>query len=388
MTMDAGKYDQEAIDAHRSWRGKVDYSSKPTVANLHDLSVVYTPGVAAPCLEINKHPEQVWELTGRGNLVAVVTDGTAVLGLGDIGPTAALPVMEGKCVLFKEFAGVDAIAIALDVHEPDQIVDVVAAIAPSLGGVNLEDISAPRCFEIERKLQERVDIPIMHDDQHGTAVVALAAVINALKITNRTPGGTRTVITGAGASGIAVASLLHSYGVEEIALVDSKGLIVPEREDINLYKREVAGWSGRSLNADGSIPQIADVLPETDLYIGLSGPGLISPAMIASMNREALVFPMANPTPEIMPHLAAEAGAAVIATGRSDFPNQINNALAFPGIFRGLLDAKIPNVTDAHKLAAAEAIANFVGEPSADRIVPSIFDEGLGQAVAEAVKSS
>ena len=388
MTMDAGKYDQEAIDAHRSWRGKIDYRSKPTVANLHDLSVVYTPGVAAPCLEINKHPEQVWELTGRGNLVAVVTDGTAVLGLGDIGPTAALPVMEGKCVLFKEFAGVDAIAIALDVHEPDQIVDVVAAIAPSLGGVNLEDISAPRCFEIERKLQERVDIPIMHDDQHGTAVVALAAVINALKITNRTPGGTRTVITGAGASGIAVARLLHSYGVEEIALVDSKGLIVPEREDINLYTREVAGWSGRALNADGSIPQIADVLPETDLYIGLSGPGLVSPAMIASMNREALVFPMANPTPEIMPDLAAEAGAAVIATGRSDFPNQINNALAFPGIFRGLLDAKIPNVTDVHKLAAAEAIANFVGEPSADRIVPSIFDEGLGQAVAEAVKSA
>ena len=388
MTMDAGKYDQEAIDEHRRWRGKIDYRSKPTVKDLHDLSVVYTPGVAAPCLEINKHPDLVWELTGRGNLVAVVTDGSAVLGLGDIGPTAALPVMEGKCVLFKEFAGVDAIAIALDVRDADQIVDTVAAIAPSLGGVNLEDISAPRCFEIERKLQDRVDIPVMHDDQHGTAVVALAGVINALKITNRTPANTKTVLTGAGASGIAVAHLLHAYGIEQISLVDSKGLIVPAREDINAYKREVARWTSGSLNADGSIPQIADVLPGADLYIGLSGPGLISTAMIASMNRDAIVFPMANPTPEIMPHLAAEAGAAIIATGRSDFPNQINNALAFPGIFRGLLDAKIPNVTNAHKLAAALAIAAFVSDPVPDRIVPSIFDEGLGGVVAEAVKSA
>ena len=385
MNVDAARYDQEAIDAHRHWRGKIDYRSRPAVSNQHDLSVVYTPGVAAPCVEINKHPELVWELTGRGNLVAVVTDGSAVLGLGNIGPTAALPVMEGKCVLFKEFAGVDAIPIALDVHEADQIVDAVAAIAPSLGGVNLEDISAPRCFEVERKLQERVAIPIMHDDQHGTAVVALAAVINALKLTNREPAGTRTVITGAGASGIAVAQLLHSYGVQEIALIDSKGLITSEREDINPYKREVAGWSGRSLNPDGSLPQVADILPGTDLYIGLSGPGLVTPAMIATMNRDALVFPMANPTPEIMPALAAEAGAAVIATGRSDFPNQINNALAFPGIFRGLLDGKISKVTDAHKLAAAEAIAVFVGDPTPDRIIPSIFEEGLGRAVADAV---
>ena len=385
MDVDAARYDQEAIDAHRRWRGKIDYRSRPTVSNQHDLSVVYTPGVAAPCVEINKHPELVWELTGRGNLVAVVTDGSAVLGLGDIGPTAALPVMEGKCVLFKEFAGVDAIAIALDVHETDQIVDTVAAIAPSLGGVNLEDISAPRCFEVERKLQERVAIPIMHDDQHGTAVVTLAAVINALKLTNREPASTRTVITGAGASGIAVAQLLRTYGIQEISLIDSKGLITPEREDINPYKREVAAWSGRSLNPDGSLPQVGDILPGTDLYIGLSGPGLVTPAMIATMNRDALVFPMANPTPEIMPALAAEAGAAVIATGRSDFPNQINNALAFPGIFRGLLDGKIPKVTDAHKLAAAEAIATFVGDPTPDRIIPSIFEGGLGRIVADAV---
>ena len=380
--------EQEAIEAHRRWRGKIDYRSKVRCTNFDELSIVYTPGVAAPCLEIQRHPEQVWELTGRANLVAVVTDGSAVLGLGDLGPTAALPVMEGKCVLFREFGGVDAITIALSVRDPDEIVAAVVAIAPSLGGVNLEDISAPRCFEIERKLHDRLDIPVMHDDQHGTAVVALAGVINALHLTNREPRNTRTVILGAGASGIAVAHMLHSYGLEEIALVDSKGLIVPERDDLNPYKREVAGWCGRHLNPNGSLPGLADVIRGADLFIGLSGPGLVSAALIAAMNRDALVFPMANPTPEIMPELAAEAGAAIIATGRSDFPNQINNALAFPGIFRGLLDARIPKVTEKQKLAAARAIAAFVPDPSPGKIVPSIFEPGLGRAVADAVIAS
>ncbi len=381
-------FDQEAIDAHRAWRGKIDYRSRPAVADQHDLSVVYTPGVAAPCMEINRDPEQVWELTGRGNLVAVVTDGSAVLGLGDIGPTAALPVMEGKCVLFREFGGVDAIAIALSVRDPDEIVAAVVAIAPSLGGVNLEDISAPRCFEVERKLQDQIDIPVMHDDQHGTAVVALAGVINALKLTNREPRNTRTVFLGAGAGGIAVAKLLHAYGMQEIHLLDSKGLITPDREDINPFKREASQWTDRGLDADGSIPQLADVLPGADLFLGLSGPDLVRPGLIATMNRDAIVFPMANPVPEIMPDLAAEAGAAIVATGRSDFPNQINNALAFPGIFRGLLDGRIPKMTDARKIAAAEAIADFVREPTPDRIVPSIFEEGLGRAVADAVMTA
>ena len=381
-------FDEQAIDAHRRWRGKIEYRSRPTVANNDDLSVVYTPGVAAPCMEIHRHPEQVRELTGVANLVAVVTDGSAVLGLGDIGPEAALPVMEGKCVLFHEFADVDAIAIALSVREPDAIVAAVAAIAPSLGGVNLEDISAPRCFEVERKLQAQLSIPVMHDDQHGTAVVMLAGVINAVQLTNRAPRNLRTVILGAGAGGIACAQMLKEYGVEEIALIDSKGLLTPEREDLNPFKREVSGWHGHKMTAARGVPQLADVIPGADLLLGLSGPGLVAPAMVASMNANAIVFAMANPTPEIMPDEAAEAGAAIIATGRSDFPNQINNALAFPGIFRGLLDAQIPKVTVKQKLAAAEGIAAAVRDPSPNEIVPSIFQEGLGQAVAEAVKAS
>ncbi len=378
-------YDAQALVAHREWRGKIDYASKVSVKDHAELSVVYTPGVAAPCLAIQREPLLVREMTGVGNLVAVITDGSAVLGLGNIGPQAALPVMEGKCVLFKQFAGVDAIPIALDVHDTDSIVATVRAIAPSLGGINLEDIAAPVCFEVEAQLQEALDIPVMHDDQHGTAVVALAGVINSLKLTNREPRNTRTVVLGAGAGGIACAKMLRKYGVGEIALLDSKGLITADREDLNPYKREVAAWNDFRRNPDGSIPQLADVIRGADLFLGLSGPNLVSTADVASMHPDAIVFPMANPDPEILPAAAAEAGAAIIATGRSDFANQINNALGFPGIFRGLLDAHIPKVQDAHKLAAAQAIADFVSDPTPGRVVPSIFEEGLAQSVARAV---
>lgn len=384
----AKDYDQRALEMHAEWHGKVDYQAKSIVTNHDELSVVYTPGVAAPCLEIEKHPEKARLLTGIGNLVAVITDGSAVLGLGDIGPQAALPVMEGKCVLFKSFAGIDAIPIALDVHTVDEIVATVKAIAPSLGGINLEDIKAPICFEVEAQLHDALDIPVMHDDQHGTAVVALAGLINALKVTGRTAKDTRTVMLGAGASSIAVAKLFRKYGVENIAMLDSKGLLCDDRDDLNPYKQEIAAWSEFKKNSDGSIPQISDVIKGADLFIGLSGPGLVTQEDIASMNKDAMVFPMANPTPEIMPELAAAAGAAIIATGRSDFPNQINNALGFPGIFRGLLDAQIEKVEDQHKLAAAKAIAGFVKNPTADEIVPSIFAPGLADAVAEAVKSA
>ena len=378
-------FDQEAIEAHRRWRGKVDYASKVKVENHDELSVVYTPGVAAPCLEIARDPSLAREMTGVGNLVAVVTDGSAVLGLGDIGPQAALPVMEGKCVLFREFAGVDAIPIALSVREVDDIVAAVEAIAPSLGGINLEDISAPRCFEVERRLHESLDIPVMHDDQHGTAVVALAGVINALKLTNRDFKDIRTVVLGAGASGIACSKILRDMGCEDISLIDSKGLLTVDREDLNPWKREAAGWSEHRNNSDGSIPQTSQVMRGADLFLGLAGPGLVTVADVASMNDNSMVFAMANPTPEIMPDEAAEAGAAIVATGRSDFPNQINNALGFPGLFRGLLDGGIPRVHDGHKIAAAQAIADFVGEPTPDRVVPSIFEDGLAQAVARSV---
>lgn len=381
-------FDEEAIAAHREWRGKVAYESKVTVTDHHQLSVVYTPGVAAPCMEIHRHPEMVREFTGIGNLVAVITDGSAVLGLGNIGPQAALPVMEGKCVLFKSFANVDALPIALDVHTTDEIVQAVAAIAPSFGGINLEDIAAPVCFEVEQQLQDLLDIPVMHDDQHGTAVIALAGVKNALKVTKREARNTRMVVLGAGAGGIACAKLLHEWGIGEIAVLDSKGLLTTDREDLNKYKREVAEWGGFKRGADGSIPQLAEVIRGADVFLGLSGPNLVSTAEVASMNKGAIVIPMANPDPEIMPDAAIEAGAAIVATGRSDFPNQINNALGFPGIFRGLLDGRIEQVENKHKLAAANAIADFVPEPTADEIVPSIFAEGLADAVAQAVMAA
>ncbi len=374
------------FDMHQG--GKIEVVSLAEVNDRHDLSMAYTPGVARVCMAIHEDPARAYDLTIKKNTVAVVTDGTAVLGLGDIGPAAAMPVMEGKALLFKEFAGVDAFPICLDVTDPQEIIDTVIRLAPTFGGINLEDIKAPICFEVEKQLHDALDIPIMHDDQHGTAVVALAGLINALKVTGRTAKDTRTVMLGAGASSIAVAKLFRLYGVEEIAMLDSKGLLCDDRDDLNPYKQEVASWSAFKKHPDGSIPQISEVIKGADLFIGLSGPGLVTQEDIASMNKDSMVFPMANPMPEVMPDLAKAAGAAIIATGRSDFPNQINNALGFPGIFRGLLDGRIEKVEDNHKLAAAAAIAGFVKNPTADEIVPSIFAPGLADAVAEAVKSA
>ncbi len=378
-------YKEQAIISHREWRGKIDYASKVSVKNHDDLSVVYTPGVGSACMEIHANPELALEMTGVGNLVAVITDGSAVLGLGNIGPRAALPVMEGKCVLFKEFAGIDAIPIALDVHSTEEIVTALTAIAPSLGGINLEDIAAPICFEVEEELHNKLDIPVMHDDQHGTAVVALAGVINALKLTKREPRNTRAVILGAGAGGIAVGKLLREHGLEEICFLDSKGVLTIDRDDLSIYKREVASWGNFHKSPNGEIPQLSSAIRGSDIFLGLSGPDLLTAEHVKSMNENALVFAMANPDPEIMPDVARKAGAAIVATGRSDFPNQLNNALGFPGIFRGLLDGKIKKVEDPHKIAAAEAIAHFVSDPTPDEIVPSIFAPGLAQAVAQAV---
>ena len=376
----------EALAFHaRGKPGKLEIQATKPLTTAHDLSPAYSPGVAAPCLEIRKTPEVSYDYTSRGNIVAVISNGTAVLGLGNLGALASKPVMEGKAVLFKRFADIDGIDLEVDTEDVDEFIDCVRFLGKSWGGINLEDISAPRCFEVERRLHESLDIPVMHDDQHGTAVVALAGVINALKLTNREPKNTRTVILGAGASGIACGALLREYGCEDVALIDSKGLLTVDREDLNPYKRVAAEWCGYRNKEDGGIPQTADAIRGADLFLGLSGPGLVSTAEIASMNADSMVFAMANPTPEIMPDEAAEAGAAIIATGRSDFPNQINNALGFPGLFRGLLDGGIPRVHDGHKIAAAQAIADFVGEPTPDRIVPSIFENGLAQAVAKSV---
>ncbi len=376
---------EESLAAHRKWRGKVRYASKVPLHTAHDLSLAYTPGVAAACRAIAADPGEVRALTGVGNLVAVITDGSAVLGLGDIGPAAALPVMEGKCAIFRTFAGVDAIPIALGVRDPEAIVAAITAIAPSFGGINLEDISAPRCFAIEQQLQQTLPIPVMHDDQHGTAIAALAGIINALRLTNREAASTRAVVMGAGAGGLAVAWLLHRWGVGEVALVDSQGLVAPERAGLNPYKREAARWSGQHLPADGRIPSLGEVVRGTDVLLGLSVANLVDGEMVRSMAARPIVMAMANPDPEIMPEAAQAAGAAIVATGRSDYPNQINNAIAYPGVFRGLLDAQVRAVSDGMKTAAAEALAAAVADPRPDIIVPSLFEPGLAQRVADAV---
>jgi malate dehydrogenase (oxaloacetate-decarboxylating) len=376
-------YAEESLKKHYEWKGKVEMIVRAPLETKEDLSLAYTPGVAQPCLEIQKNVDLSYDLTRRSNLVAVVTDGTAVLGLGDIGPEAGMPVMEGKCALFKAFGDVDAIPLCIRSKEVDDIVNTVRLLAGSFGGVNLEDISAPRCFEIERKLKECCDIPIFHDDQHGTAVVCLAAMLNALKVVNKKIDEIRVVTSGAGAAGIAIIKLLISMGLKDVVMCDRKGAIYKGRDGLNPEKEIIAEMTNQKMRK-GSLE---DVIKGADVFIGVSAPGCVTPEMVKSMAPNPILFPMANPTPEIMPDEAKAAGAAVVGTGRSDFPNQINNVLAFPGIFRGALDVRARDINDEMKIAAAKAIASFVTEDklSADYIIPSALDKTVAQAVAKAV---
>ena len=376
-------YAAESLKLHYQWRGKLDTVPKMEVKDRQALSLAYTPGVAQPCLEIQKDISKSYELTGRWNTVAVVTDGTAVLGLGDIGPEAGMPVMEGKCVLFKAFGDVNAVPLCIRSKDVDEIVHTVSLLAGSFGGINLEDISAPRCFEIERKLKEVCDIPIFHDDQHGTAIIVAAALINALKLVNKKIEDITAVFSGAGAAGTAIFKLLKSMGLGDAIICDRKGAICSARTDLNDEKKALLELSNKQ-DKSGSL---ADVMVGADLFIGVSSPGVVTPEMVKTMAPNPILFPMANPVPEIMPALAREAGAAVIGTGRSDFPNQINNVLAFPGVFRGAFDVRASDINEEMKLAAARALAQLVSdeELTPDYIIPAPFDQRVCPAVAAAV---
>lgn len=374
----------DALEYHKNLKGKIEIISRAKITTREELSLAYTPGVAEPCKEIAKDVSKVYEYTRKGNLVAVVSDGSAVLGLGNIGPEAGLPVMEGKSVLFKEFGGVDAFPIMLNTQDVDEIVETVVRISPGFGGINLEDISAPRCFEVERKLIERLQIPVFHDDQHGTAIVVLAGLINAFKVVGKKIETAKIVINGAGAAGISIAKLLLAAGARSIILVDSTGTIYEGREDLNDEKNEMA----KVTNKEKIKGKLFEAIVGSDVFVGVSKAGVLSTEMVRTMAKDAIVCAMANPTPEIMPDEAKAGGARIVATGRSDFPNQINNVLAFPGIFRGLLDARIRTVTIDMKLAAARAIASCVENPTEDKIVPDVFDKRVAERVAEAVKSA
>ena len=377
-------YAKESLRLHYEWKGKLEMIPRAAVDSKDALSLAYTPGVAQPCLEIQKDVSKSYELTRRWNTVAVVTDGSAVLGLGDIGPEAGMPVMEGKCVLFKAFGDVDAIPLCVRSKDVDEIVNTVALLAGSFGGVNLEDIAAPRCFEIERKLKERCDIPIFHDDQHGTAVITLAGLTNALKVVGKKLEDVKIVVNGAGAAA-SITKLLLSAGAKDITLCDRKGAIYAGRDGLNWIKEEMA----QVTNPAKKVGSLADVLVGVDVFIGVSAPNSVTTDMIKTMNKDAIVFACANPTPEIFPDDAKAGGAAVISTGRSDYPNQINNVLAFPGIFRGALDARASDINDAMKIAAAHALADLVGDDlSADYIIPAAFDPRVANAVAAAVKQA
>ncbi len=373
----------QALAKHYEWKGKIEVVSRTPVTNSQELSLAYTPGVAEPCLVIKDNYEKSFELTRRSNLVAVITDGTAVLGLGDIGPEAGMPVMEGKCCLFKEFADVDAFPICIRSKDVDELVRTIYLISGSFGGINLEDIGAPRCFEVERRLKELCDIPVFHDDQHGTAIVVAAAMLNALRVVKKDIGEVRVVINGAGAAGISIAKHIMRLGVQNLILVDRFGIICEGMDGLNSAHEEMSKITNRGF-LKGTL---ADAMKGADVFIGVSAPGVVSKEMIASMNSGACVFPMANPVPEIFPDLAKEAGAAVVGTGRSDFPNQINNVLAFPGIFRGALDVRASDINDAMKMAASHAIASLVADEElcAEYIMPKAFDKRVGPAVAAAV---
>ena len=375
-------YAKESLRLHGEWKGKIEMVTRAPVKTKNDLSLAYTPGVAQPCLEIQKDPSKSYELTRRWNMAAVITDGSAVLGLGDIGPEAGMPVMEGKCVLFKAFGDVDAVPLCVKTHDVDEFVNAVYLMSSSWGGINLEDIAAPRCFEIERKLKEKCDIPIFHDDQHGTAVITLAGLTNALKVVGKKKEDVKIVTSGAGAAAIAITKLLLSAGFQNITMCDRKGAIYAGREGLNWIKEEMA----QVTNPEKKAGSLADMLVGADVFIGVSAPGTVTTEMVNTMNRDAIVFACANPTPEIFPDDAKAGGAAVVSTGRSDFPNQINNVLAFPGIFRGAFDVRASDINEEMKMAAAQALADLVGDDlSAEYIIPAAFDPRVGPAVAKAV---
>ena len=375
-------YDEQALAKHKELGGKILIASKDTLDNKEKMSVYYTPGVAAVSSHVAKHPEQARDYTWTNNAVAVISDGSAVLGLGNIGPYGALPVMEGKAMIFQQFAGISAIPIVLDVHTADDIVAAAKAIAPSFGGINLEDIAAPICFEVEERLKAELHIPVFHDDQHGTAVVVLAGLMNAMKVTGKNLNDTRIVVVGAGAAGTAILKLIHLYAPDaNILALDSKGIISGERIDLNPEKKALLALTNK-LNVSGTLE---DAVTDADIFIGVSKPGLLTQPMVRAMAKDPIIFALSNPTPEIMPDEAKAAGAAIVATGRSDFPNQVNNSLAFPGIFRGALDNRVTQITDDHKIAAAKAIASLVQNPSADEIIPGPFTEGLLKAVAAVI---
>lgn len=375
-------YSKLALEKHKELKGKITIQPRDVVDTKEKLSTYYSPGVGAVSSYVAEHPEETRDYTWTNNNVAVVSNGTAVLGLGNIGPYGALPVMEGKAMLFKTFADIDAVPIVLNATTADEIVDTVKRIAPSFGGINLEDIAAPLCFEVEERLKAELNIPVMHDDQHGTAIVTLAGLINAMKVTGRKLEDAKIVVVGAGAAGVAIIKLLHEYASPRIFAVDSKGIISANRTDLNDEKKKLLQYTNLS-GIDGSLE---DIVEGADVFIGVSQAGLLTAEMVKSMDKNPIIFAMANPVPEIMPDVAREAGAAVVATGRSDFPNQVNNSLAFPGIFRGALDNRVQKITDQHKIAAAEALAALVQEPTVDKIIPGPFDEGVTAAVAAVIK--
>lgn len=380
MNKDFGKI---ALEKHKEIKGKIGIKLHDTLDTQDKLSTYYTPGVAKVSEHVANHPEETRDYTWTQNSVAVVSDGSAVLGLGNIGPEGALPVMEGKSMLFKHFANIDAVPIVLNVHSADEIVNTVKALSPTFGGINLEDIAAPLCFEVEDRLKAELNIPVFHDDQHGTAIVVLAGLINAMKVTGKKLEDCKIVVVGAGAAGTAIIKLLHRYAKPEIFAVDSKGVVSPNRTDLNDEKKKLLEYTNQS-GFDGSFEEV--LAQGADIFIGVSKAGLLTPDMVKSMNKDPIIFAMANPTPEIMPDEAKSAGASVVATGRSDFPNQVNNALAFPGIFRGALDNKVSKITDEHKLAAAGVIAGLVANPSADEIIPSVLDDRLVPEIAKVIK--
>lgn len=376
---------EKAIQMHKDWNGKLEVVSKSPVKTREDLSIAYTPGVAEPCKIIAKDPETAYTYTMKANTVAVISDGSAVLGLGNIGALAAMPVMEGKCVLFKEFANVNAVPIVLDTQDPDEIVKTVANLAPTFGGINLEDISAPRCFEVEERLKKMLNIPVFHDDQHGTAIVVLAGIINGLRVTGKKKEDCKVVVNGAGSAGVAITKLLLTYGFKHVTMCDKLGIIGKDYPELNWMQQKMTEVT----NLENQTGTLADALKGADIFVGVSAPNIVSSEMVASMNKDAILFAMANPVPEIMPDVAKAAGAKVVGTGRSDFPNQVNNVIAFPGIFKGALEGRAEQITEEMKLAAAEAIAGLVSdeELNEDFIMPEAFDPRVAEVVSQAVKS-